>query len=305
MRRQPLILIAITTTISGSSQPAWATDYMETALRFRDSANAVYQQGVDVCGGDCEPELSGPIADLGSSLSPLNDAIATGDPPTINNAVSNTASILGPLCNVLHVDCPSPPFSPSGQKSKPKGSLDSPCCSECADTRDLCYQLVDSTHTFCINNINEYVGCRLDTPFCDYRGAPFDAAAYSFCRNNAFYRVYLPECRCPFPPGQAERQGGCPDFFGRPVGLLETASCEVPDGQGCARCCNAKCVPGDPRLSCLGGNREECDVCEWARRTQLAGNSMRTSLCEAAAVSRAHSCYQSYVSCERVCDTGC
>jgi len=304
MRSQPLIVLAMMLT-SGSWQPAWATDYIQTALRFRDSATAVYQQGVDVCGGECEPELSGPIADLGSSLPSLNDAIATGDPPTINNAVSNTASTLRPLCNVLHVDCPSPPFSPSGQQSKPKGVADSPCCSECQDSRDFCYQSVEFTHTFCINAINEYVYCRLDTPFCDYGGAPFDAAAYSSCRNYAFYRVYLPECRCPVPPGQAQRQGGCPDFFTQGVGQLGTAICEVPDGQGCARCCNAKCVPGDPRLSCLGGNREECDVCEWARRTQLAGNSMRTSICEAAAVLGAHSCYQSWLSCARVCDSGC
>src|SRR5215467_14081616 len=142
MRSQPLIVLAIM-LISGSWQPAWATDYIQTALRFRDSANAVYQQGVDVCGGGCEPELSGPIADLGSSLPPLNDAIATGDPPTINNAVSNTASTLRPLCIVLHVDCPSAPFSPSGKQGKSKSSIDSPCCSECEECRVFCYQSVE------------------------------------------------------------------------------------------------------------------------------------------------------------------
>src|SRR5262249_6330755 len=119
MRSQPLIVLAMM-LISGSWQPAWATDYIQTALRFRDSATAVYQQGVDVCGGECEPELSGPIADLGSSLPSLNDAIATGDPPTINNAVSNTASTLRPLCNVLHVDCSSPPSPPLGSRVRPR-----------------------------------------------------------------------------------------------------------------------------------------------------------------------------------------
>ena len=304
MRSQRLLVLAIM-IISGWRQPAWATDYMETAIRFRDAANAVYQQGIDVCGGDCEPELSGPIADVGSTLPPLSDALVSTDPASINNAVLNTASTLRSLCNALHVDCPSAPFSPSGERSKPKGFADRPCCSECDQGLADCDQSIDSNHTFCINNINEYIHCRRDTPFCDLRDGPFDAAAYASCRSSAFYRVYLPECRCPVPPGHEERWGGCHGFFTQDQGLLSTAMCEVSDGQGCARCCEAKCTPGDPRLSCRGGNREECDVCEWARRTQLAGSSMRTSLCDAPVVWGYHGCYQSWLGCARVCDPGC
>lgn len=287
----------------GSSALAGGGGGLAAAGNFRDSATGVYQQGVDVCGGDCEPELSGAVANLGSTLGPLNAAIASGNPQQIRDAVTNTAATLGSLCTVLRVDCPVPPAGAvqSLDQSSNEAANAFTCSDLCGREQSACIRGAAQQQYFCTQHVNEFVGCRLQTPFCDWRSAPFDASAYSNCRNNAFYRQYLQECRCPVPPGQGERQGGCPDFFTQGVGQPGTSICEVPDGLGCARCCSARCVGADGRLSCRGTNREECDVCEWSRRTILAGASMRSSLCDAVDFRRQDWCDTDYQRCLDSC----
>lgn len=296
--------LAIATALLSYQTPALAGGgfgFMPSALNFRDAAANVYQQGRDVCGDDCEPAFSGALSSLGATLEPLNTAIAGGDPSQIRDAINNTAGTLSPICTVLRVECPS---SPLGSKesvppdAEPNGMLRCDC--EHLDQREeACERDAYAAQGTCWARINEFVGCRLQTPFCDSPGAPFDAGAYAACRSTSYYRQYLQECRCPFPPGQGERQGGCPAFFSQPVGQVSTAACEVPDGQGCARCCNARCLGADPRGSCQGANREECDVCEWSRRTFLAGNSLRTSLCEGSLFRAIDRCVQRYIYCVR------
>jgi hypothetical protein len=285
---------------------AFADSFYGAAVVFRDAASGVYQQGVDVCGGDCEPEFSGPLSNLGATLDPLNAAISSGNQQRIRDAITGTAATLQPICNALLVDCPITPLGPveGSQSFEEEGTGDSAnwdCESICDWREGDCEGAAGQSEVLCLNAINEYVGCRLETPFCDWRSAPFDSVAYANCRSNAVYRQFLSECRCPVPPGQAERAGGCPDFFTQGVGQIGTGICEIPDGQGCARCCNAKCVPGDSRLSCRGGNRQECDVCEWSRRTLVAGTSMRASICEESNFWRIDRCYTQYDECLSRC----
>jgi len=280
-----------------------AGSFLDSAINFRDAATSVYQQGVDVCGGDCEPELAYPLSNLGASLGPLSAAIASANPQPIRDAITNTAATLQPICNALRVDCPTTPVGAMKDFENAPLDLAGPysCESICGRLQSACIRSGFLARDSCVNRINEYVGCRLQTPFCDWQSAPFDSAAYATCRSTAFYRQFLQDCRCPVPPGQAQREGGCPLFFTQGLGQVGTGVCEVPDGLGCARCCNAKCVGADPRLSCQGGNREECDVCEWSRRTLLAGNSMRTSICEESLFRRLDMCDARFDACLQEC----
>ena len=44
--------------------------FLDSAINFRDAATSVYQEGVDVCGGDCEPELANPLSNTGRESIP-------------------------------------------------------------------------------------------------------------------------------------------------------------------------------------------------------------------------------------------
>jgi len=297
----PLILVSI---------PSWRADAQTASGAARDflaGAQTVYQTGLDICAGACEPELAQPLANLGATLGPLTSAIDSGDDQQIRSAITNTAATLSGICTALRVDCPVPAFGAENPSSKQtlKGETAPAAMGECFNqcersVRD-CDNAAISQQNTCNARINEYAGCRLKTPYCDWQAAPFDATGYAACRSFAYYRQFLQECRCPFPPGQAERQGGCPAFFTQATGDISTGACEVPDGLGCARCCFAKCQGADSRPSCQGGNREECDVCEWSRRTLLAGQSMRTSLCQAPVWGALAVCEGMYTACIERC----
>jgi len=290
--------------------PVSAEGLTSDAGTFRDAAAQVYQEGVDVCGGVCEPELADPLQNLGTSIQPLSDAISSGDQQRIRNAINNTAVALSSICTALRTDCPAMPL---GAVAKLKNDNDDEISIDgCADMQ-ACLRGCDDDYRWCIRDItqaqqdciNQYVGCRLQTPFCDYRGSPFDAATFNNCLATSYYHqlllVHGRDCRCPVPPGVSERSGGCPDFFSQPPGQISTAVCEVGDGQGCARCCNSKCSGMDSRLSCVGDNREECDVCEWSRRTLLAGTSMRASLCFGRQIGSRGQCDAAYAACSDGC----
>jgi hypothetical protein len=302
MRTKPiLIALAIAAALSyrAKSSAGGGFGFTDAAINFQNVAITIYQQGTDVCGAECEPTFSGALSNLGATLGPLNTAIGGGNPQQIRDAVANTAGTLPPLCSALRVECPLSPLGAEPSEKEPDGMLRCDC-ERLEQREDDCEREANAAERACVEQINEYVGCRLQTPFCDWRDAPFDAAQYAACRTRAYYRQYLQECRCPVPPGQAERQGGCPGFFTQPLGQVGTAQCEVSE-RSCARCCYAKCVGTDSRLSCQGGNREECDVCDWARKTRLAGDSMRGSLCSRSAFNGINRCVQQYLFYWRAC----
>jgi len=173
-----------------------------------------------------------------------------------------------------------------------------------------CQQGTIATRDLCVQRINEFQFCRLNMPFCDWRSAPFRSDVWANCLANSYYRAYLyqpggRDCRCPAPPGQGERQGGCPDFFNQSdqQGPVVPPQCMQGDGQGCGRCCYSKCVGADGRLSCRGSIRAECDVCEWSVRQELAAASMRATQCDAPFYRDINVCYGELQDCIAFCES--
>lgn len=271
-------------------------DDLDPARAFLASATDAYNQSSNVCSEGCEPELGGPVNVLGASLGPLRAAIEGGSSDAIANAIRNTSNSIQLVCSALRIDCASSPAGPipTLPDQSMSGPASSPLCPECV-AYTSCVGSAFANHRWCLNAVNEYAGCRKQTPFCDRRDGPFTPSEWNRCWTQSSFRQYLRmpgerDCRCPNPPGLGQRQGGCPEFFSQSGDVGIPGVCRVGDGRGCGRCCHLRCEPSDSRQSCRGITREECDVCEWFVRTDAASASMRANLCELTFVSAMTTC---------------
>ncbi len=302
-------LLALTAVLTLSANTAFADELVDSARIFLQTSTDTYNQGMALCRGGCGPELSAPLGALNASLVPLRNAIDSGATSAIVNASANTNNSVLQICAALGTDCgPLPtgmmegPISANSNQSM--GAADDSCGPGTCCALNQFYYQAEQARNFCYNIVNELLGCRKETPFCDYRDHPFTSANWQRCLNESYYRAGLRfaggrECRCPLGL-LSQRNGGCDQFFGQDAGYLNIPEdCNQPDGQGCYGCCqHTPCLlVGDSRTSCQGNNQWECDLCQWTNKAEEAARSQRVTVCDKALLDAAAVFRQQWPTC--------